>query len=189
MTSDQQRVLNDLPDDQVVKVLALMLEARSWLPDAATAQEIEQRLIAVAADPTSLQIIDDAAESSSTSAAEADPGQLPAGETAISDAALARVALDYLLTTDPDAAEVLPRAIRLATDDDAGTTRFDPLTLSVAGLVLAALQTEVDWTRSDTGRWKLRVHKRAMRDSTIATLIRGVLHLGAPDSEGQSSHQ
>jgi hypothetical protein len=56
-----------------------------------------------------------------------------------------------------------------------GPARFDPLTLLAGGLVLAVLQTEVGWTRSDTGRWRLRVHKRALRDSTIATLIRGLL--------------
>jgi hypothetical protein len=35
-----------------------------------------------------------------------------------------------------------------------GPTPFDPLTLLAGGLVLAVLQTKVDWTRSDTGRWR-----------------------------------
>jgi hypothetical protein len=68
-----------------------------------------------------------------------------------------------------------------------GPTRFDPLSLLAGGLVLAVLQTEVDWTRSDTGRWRLRVHKRAMRDSTIATLIRGALHLGGLDTSDKDT--
>jgi hypothetical protein len=57
-------------------------------------------------------------------------------------------------------------------------TRFEPATMIVVGgLVLAVLQTEIDWNRAENGRWKVRIHKRAMRDSTITTLLRSVLRL------------
>ncbi|WP_346619589.1 hypothetical protein [Blastococcus montanus] len=175
MTSDPQTSVQSIPDEQVIPVLALVLDARRRLPDAATAKQTCERLSAAAADPAPLEIVDE-----QTGPADASPSDLNTGSTAPSDTALARTALGYLVTTDPEAARVLPRALRLANEPDTGTTRFDPMTLLIGGLVLAVLQTEVDWTRTDTGRWKLRVHKRAMRDSTIATLIRGVLTGNGP---------
>jgi hypothetical protein len=180
MTSDVSSSLPDVPDEHVITVLALMLEARSRLPDAATAQQSRQRLSAAAADPTPLQVIDEP-----TGPIEAAPSELAGGVQRATDVALARTALQYLIATDPAAARMLSRALKIATAPDAATTRLDPLTLLIGGLVLAVLQTEVDWTRTDTGRWKLRIHKRAMRDSTIATLIRGALHLSrGPDAAG-----
>jgi hypothetical protein len=53
----------------------------------------------------------------------------------------------------------------------ADATRLDPATLGVGALIVLALQTEVDLTRTDTGRWRLRIHKKAMRDSTLTQLI------------------
>jgi len=58
---------------------------------------------------------------------------------------------------------VIDRAVRLADD----TIRFEPATLAVGVLVLLALQTEVKVDRNAAGEWQFRLHKKAMRDSTL----------------------
>jgi hypothetical protein len=176
MTStDVQQQLADIPDEHVAAVLQELLKA---LRDRSSADEMSQRL--TEADLTSVEVIDDDTETTR----EAGPAELDAGGDAIaSEVALARTALNYLVTTDPKAAEKLPRAIRLV--GEPADTREPVTMLLVGGLVIAVLQTEVKWDRAENGRWKLRVHKRAMRDSTIATLVRSVLRLGG-GSTGQT---
>ncbi len=70
---------------------------------------------------------------------------------------------------------MIDRAVRLADD----TTRFEPATLAVGGLVLIALQTEVKVERNTAGRWQFRLHKKAMRDSTLGRLLGQLLTLGS----------
>jgi hypothetical protein len=149
MTTDLQASLQDIP---------MSTSARCWRwcwrPDA-------------------LQLIDD-----TDGAHDAGPAELAAGTIAATDTALARAALAYLLATDPAAARLLPRAMQIATEPDTGPALFDPLALLASRLIFAVLQTEVDWTSTDSSRWKLRIRKRAMRDST--TLIRGLLQPNEP---------
>jgi hypothetical protein len=168
-TTPQEQVAG-IPDEQVAAVLFDLIQA---LPGRASAEDNRDKLATTAGDPTRLEVIDDDTEQ----VHEVDVAELAAdGGLAASEAALARAALGYLIATDPEAARLLPRAIQLADD----RTRIEPVTLLlVGGLVIAVLQTEIDWNRAENGRWKLRIHKRAMRDSTIATLVRSVLGLNA----------
>jgi hypothetical protein len=67
----------------------------------------------------------------------------------------------------------MDHAVRLAVD----TTRFEPATLAFGGLVLIALQTEIKIDRNSTGQWQFRLHKKAMRDSTLGQLLGQLLAL------------
>lgn len=62
---------------------------------------------------------------------------------------------------------MIDRAIRLAED----TTRFEPATLALGGLVLLALPTEIKVERKTAGEWQFRLHKKALRDSTLGRLL------------------
>jgi len=62
---------------------------------------------------------------------------------------------------------VINRAVHLAEE----TTRFEPATLAVGGLVLLALQTEIKINRNTAGEWRFQLHKKALRDSTLGRLI------------------
>jgi hypothetical protein len=175
-TTPQEQVAGIL-DEQVVAVLDELIKA---LPGRASAEDNRDRLATTTGDSTPLEIVDD----DTAQIYEADPAERATeGELAASEAAVARAALSYLIATDPDAARLLPRAIQIAGD----RTRMEPVTmLLVGGLVIAVLQTEVEWNSADNGRWKLRIHKRAMRDSTIASLVRSVLGFNAPGTgQGQ----
>ena len=93
MTDDPQSLLHRVPDEYTINVLALLLDARSRLPDAATARRNRDRLAAVASDPTPLQVVDD----STGVVTKANATQLIAvGDGTSSDAALARAAVEYL---------------------------------------------------------------------------------------------
>ena len=88
---------------------------------------------------------------------------------------LARATLTHLSATRPELAPVIDRAVRLADD----TTRFEPATLAVGGLVLLALHTEVKVERNTAGEWQFRLHKKALRDSTLGRLLGQPLALGS----------
>ncbi len=181
MTGDPHPLVDRIPDEHIVQVLALLLEQQHRLPDPAQARQAQARLLSAATDPNPVEIVDDG----STDDQPVTP--LEPSTTPINDTDLARAALVHLLSAQPELTEVaLPRAVRLAADPPEGE-RLDPATLAVAGLVLVVLQTEIDWTRSSTGRWRLRVHKRAMRDSTLATLIRGLFTLPQPADPGSQT--
>ena len=68
---------------------------------------------------------------------------------------------------------MIDHAVRLADD----TTRFEPATLAVGGLVLLALQTDVRVERNTAGEWQFRLHKKALRDSTLGRLLGQLLAL------------
>ena len=70
---------------------------------------------------------------------------------------------------------MIDRAVRLADD----TTRFEPATLAVGGLVLLVLHTEVKIERNTAGEWQFRLHKKALRDSTLGRLLGQLLALGS----------
>ncbi|MGH3814069.1 MAG: hypothetical protein ACRDUV_16725 [Pseudonocardiaceae bacterium] len=65
------------------------------------------------------------------------------------------------------------RAVRVARN----TTRFEPATLAVGGLALLALQTESRIDRNAAGEWQFRLHKKALRDSTLGRLLEQLLAL------------
>ncbi|HET9258293.1 MAG TPA: hypothetical protein VFO16_24270 [Pseudonocardiaceae bacterium] len=68
---------------------------------------------------------------------------------------------------------IIDHAVRLADD----TTRFEPATLALGGLVLIALQTEITIDRDTAGQWQFRLHKKAMRDSALGRLLGKLLAL------------
>ncbi|MER7281586.1 hypothetical protein ABT369_44830 [Dactylosporangium sp. NPDC000244] len=138
--------LTALPDTDAVRLLALVADYASALPDLAHQRRTADRLGEAAADVT------------------ADFGD------AVTDGDLARAALAYLATT-PEGTPALSAAAAIP----AGTTRFDPTGLLVGALVVAVLQTDVDLTRDRDGRWKLHIRKHAMRDSTLAALVAKLL--------------
>lgn len=132
-----------LSDVEAVRVLALMVDRASPLPDPAHQREIESRLRQAAEQPDTEQA----------------GGPVSAGD-------LARAALHHLATT-PDNAALIAHATQMQPQQ----SRFDTATLLIGALVVLALTTEVDLSRNEDGRWKLHIHRQAMRDSTLATLI------------------
>lgn len=87
-----------------------------------------------------------------------------------SDGDLARLALEYVagLSALADAVEEAVAYVR------APAERVEPVSVSVAALVIVLLQTEVKFTRNTNGKWSLTVHKKAMRDSTLGKLLAGL---------------
>ncbi|MFF5406669.1 hypothetical protein ACFY8K_29205 [Streptomyces misionensis] len=53
--------------------------------------------------------------------------------------------------------------------------RFDPVTVAVAVLAVTLLQTEVVVDRDRRGRWKVTVHKRALKDAALARVLTALL--------------
>ncbi|SCE98241.1 hypothetical protein GA0074696_2039 [Micromonospora purpureochromogenes] len=145
MTERTRTQIKALTDKDAIRILALLVDSTGHLPDPTHLRHTETQLDHAAANPDPTDGID-------PNAAPATPGDL------------ARATLTYLAPTHSD---TISRAIALPTD----TTRFDPTTLAVGALILIALQTEVDITRTDNGHWKLRIHKHRMRDSTLGNLL------------------
>ncbi len=165
MTQDVQQQVDAVPDELIVPVLALLLDRQGRLPDAHPLQQAQQQVADAAAGRDPIRVVDD-----STSDEPVDATAPPEAwaSSPVSETELARAALTHLLASQPELVADLPRAVRLASSLQEGE-RFEPGSLIVAGLVLVVLQTEVKWSRASTGRWQLLVHKRAMRDSTLAT--------------------
>ncbi len=151
MTSPSIDALTDL---QAVRVLALVVDHRAPLPDPAQLRELDVAL-AHAADHPDLRPY-------------CRPGTPPP-----SDGDLARATLTYLAATRPELAPVIHHAIRMAED----ATRFEPTTLAVGGLALLALHTEIKIERNTAGEWQFRLHKKALRDSTLGRLLGQLLAL------------
>jgi hypothetical protein len=146
--NDAAKEIGDLSDPQAVRVLALVVDRVCRLPDPAHLRELDAQLRKAVMD--------------GGPADHTDPSGPPptAGE-------IARAALAHLVAETPELSEVVRRAGSLATD----TTRFDRATLAIGGLVLVALQTEVDLRRDAKGEWRLRIHKKAIRDSRLGRLL------------------
>ncbi len=181
MSEDVQQQVNGVPSELVVPVLALLLDRQGRLSDLESLQQGQQKVADAATGPYPILVVDD---STSSDAVDEAATALTAAPGTVSETELARAALTHLLASQPELAADLPRAVRLAANPQQGE-RFEPGSLVVAGLVLVVLQTEVKWTRASTGRWQLLVHKRAMRDSTLATMIRGLFQLQAPADPGR----
>ncbi|MFI5781163.1 hypothetical protein [Nocardia sp. NPDC051570] len=83
----------------------------------------------------------------------------------VSDADLARCALEYLADADRGTVQ---EAVDYALSP---SERIDPVTISVTAIVLALLQTEVVVKRDVRGRWSLTVHKKAVRESALGRVL------------------
>jgi hypothetical protein len=145
-----------LTDLQVIRVLALVVDHHAPLPDPTRLRELDTALTHAADDP------------------DLRPYLRP-GAPSPSHGDLARATLTHLSATRPELALVIDRAVRLADD----TTRFEPATFAVGGLVLLALHTEVKVERNTAGEWQFRLHKKALRDSTLGRLLGQLLALGS----------
>ena len=146
--------IDALTDLQAVRVLALVVDHHAPLPDPTRLRELEATLADAADDP------------------DLRPYRRP-GAPPPSHGDLTRATLTHLSATRPELAPVIDRAVRLADD----TTRFEPATLAVGGLVLLALQTEIKVERNTAGEWQFRLHKKALRDSTLGRLLGQLLAL------------
>lgn len=146
--------LDTLTDTQAVRVLALVVDHHAPLPDPARLRQLDAALAQAADDP------------------DLQPFHRP-GTPPPSDGDLARATLAHLAATRPALTPAIDRGVCLADD----TIRFEPATLTVGGLVLLALQTEVKIERNAAGKWQFRLHKKAMRDSTLGRLLGQLLAL------------
>jgi hypothetical protein len=96
----------------------------------------------------------------------------PQATTYPTDGELAGQTLGYLTEQGPTPAQLVEQAIDLARSPG---ERFDLPTLAIGGLVLAALQTEVELERSPEGHWRFRLHKQPMRESTLGRLLTALI--------------
>ena len=146
--------IDALTDHEAIRVLAVVIDHQAPLPDPTRLREL-QAALSHAADNPDLQ--------------PHRQGKIPPP----TEGDLARTTLAYLAATCPELAPMIDHAVRLAEN----TTRFEPATLAVGGLVLIALQTEITIDRNTAGQWQFRLHKKAMRDSTLGQLIGKLLTL------------
>lgn len=151
MTTTTTRIA-ELSDAQAIRTLALVLDHDKPLPDPTWLRDLDTRAREAATEPEP-----DLAELTTLE-------PVPPGE-------LARATLTYLTDTRPDLAPVIDRAIALPIDN----TKFDPATLAIGALVLLALRTEIDLTRSDKGRWRFRLHTKPLSDSALGQLLSQLL--------------
>jgi hypothetical protein len=85
---------------------------------------------------------------------------------------LARETLTYLLAERLDLAEVIDRAVAMTRADPLEVrSRFEPVTVGVGALVVLALQTDLQIERGTNGRWRFKLHKKAMSDSTLGKFL------------------
>jgi hypothetical protein len=146
--------IDPLTDHQAIRVLALVVDQQAPLPDPTRLREL-QTALSHAVDNPDLQ------------------PHLQADTPSPTEGDLARTTLTYLAATRPKLVPVIDHAVRLAED----TTRFEPAALALGGLVLIALQTEIKIDRNTAGQWQFRLHKKAMRDSTLGQLLGKLLAL------------
>lgn len=92
----------------------------------------------------------------------------PSADIPCSDGDLARITLRYRAESSKEAAEVIDQSIEYAKRPG---ERFDPVTLALSGLVLAILQTDLKLKRDSKGNWTFELHKKPMKDSTLAKVI------------------
>jgi hypothetical protein len=140
--------IDALTDHQAIRVLALVVDHQAPLPDPTRLRELEMALYHAVDDPD-LQLY---RRTDTPPPSEGD---------------LARTTLTHVAATRPGLVPVIDHAMRLAED----TTRIEPATLALGGLVLIALQTEIKIDRNTSGQWQFRLRKKAMRDSTLGQLL------------------
>ena len=138
-----------LPDPDAVRVLALVLEQTQGPIDQLGLERQEPELREAVTDPV-------LAEFAHPGAAAPEPGEL------------ARTALLYLADTRPNLTPTINKALGVPAGPD--NERIEPLTLVIGGLIVLALQTDLTVTRTN-GKLRFRLHKQAMKDSTLGTLL------------------
>jgi hypothetical protein len=149
--------IDALTDEQAINVLALVLDRNRRLPGQTALHDLAAQV--AAAVETGVE----AEDGSELAVPEAD-GEVTSGD-------LARATLTYLVAEQPDAASVIERAIAMAGQGIGTPSRFDPITVGVGALVVLALQTDVQLERTTGGKWRFKVHKQAMKDSTLGRLL------------------
>jgi hypothetical protein len=138
----------DLPDEQAVAVLRLVLERRGLTVDPFTAGEQQAHLQEALAQPEITEQV---------------------APTAASDGDLARTALTHLLDTDATVAADVERAVALTGQD---TQTRDPLLLvGVGALVLLAFRADIDIAHDPGKGWRFRFRTKGLSDSTVGKLL------------------
>ena len=165
------QAMDTLTDQQAITVLALALDRDHRLLDPAALRELDAQVAAAARAGI------DRDDTSSPAAAEA------ANAQTTTPGALARETLAYLTAQQPDTAPVIERAIAMTAPGTA-PSRVDPVTLGVGALVLLALHTDVQLERSPNGKWRFKLHKKAMSDTALARLL-GKLISSYTGTQGQ----
>jgi hypothetical protein len=153
--------ITDLSDPQAVRALALVAEYRGLGSDAAAwAHTQEAHLSEAVTDPTLA-------------------AYTPPTAKRPTDGELARRTLSYLAEEGEAPAQLVQQAIDLA---NGPAERFELATLAIGGLVVAALQTEIELERSPEGQWRFRLHKQPMRESTLGRLLTDLIARFGPGS-------
>lgn len=157
-----------LTDPQAIRALALLADHNGVQLDPAQLRELDQRLREATDDPELTSYTTPGSVPVASASPDGASSDAASPDGAVSDGELARATLAHLAST-PEHAENVRRAVSIAATD---TSRFlDPATLAIGGLVLVALQTEIELTRTSTGRWRLRIHKTAISDSTLGKVL------------------
>ena len=147
--------IDALTDQRAIAVLALVVDHERRLPDPDRLQELEAQISQAAGEPV---------DSTDTSVV------VPVTD-GVSDGALARETLTYLVAEQPQLLPVVERATVMTQAGMGAPSRFDPATVGVGALMVLALQTDLQLERTTGGKWRFKLHKKAMSDSTLGRLL------------------
>ncbi|MEU2712964.1 hypothetical protein [Streptomyces sp. NPDC007205] len=150
---DLAQEIRALSAEEAVRALTVLVEDRGLLASA-----------------EDMPVTDEELRDALTTAAAA--GEVPAPDGSSADEGdVARAALQHAAAR-PDLASVAGEAVEYARSP---MDRLDPVSVSVGALVVTLLQTEVVVKRDEQGRWRLTVHKRALRDAALGRLLTALL--------------
>ena len=143
-------ILSGIDDQLAVRVLFLLIEDRSMQLDGLSERDA---ITAVrgALDQADVQSYVDADQ--------------------VSDHDLALCAIYYLWSSGSVSQDLIAEAVKAARS----TSRADPITIGLVGLVLAAMQTEIKISKDQGGGWKFSLHKHPMKDSALGKLLSALL--------------
>jgi hypothetical protein len=144
--------IRELSDEEAARALLALVEDRGLLP---AAEQLPQG--------TELQ---DAVDARDVDA------YLPLDRVIVTDGELARTALECIPDLREELASTVSDALEYA---QSPMERFDPITLPVALLVIAVLQTEIVVKRNESGKWNLMIHKHALRDTALGRVLGALL--------------
>jgi hypothetical protein len=147
----------ELPDEQAVAALALVLERQGRHVDLFSWRETEPRLREALARPDVREV--------AAPERDARPGEA------------ARVALAYLAGRD-DTRALVEHAIAIPPRAD----RFDPATLAIGALVLMAFHAEIELSHEPGEGWRFRFKTKPLKESTIGKALGQLmgLYTGTP---------
>ncbi|GLW04381.1 hypothetical protein [Streptomyces lavendulae] len=150
---DPEQSIRTLADDEAVRALTALAEEHGLLP---AARELSEGGDELRAEVAAVEL----------------ERYVGAGQSELSEGELARRVLEYAAALREDLADTVGEAVAYARSP---MERFEPVTLPVAALVIALLQTEVVLKRDPRGRWSLTIHKRALRDSALGRVLTALL--------------